>query len=96
MVSSVISGMGIVFESPNKRSEVTYYCLPKAIEALWNGLEKRSLIKTLPGQPILTFALCMGIIAMCYGDGTNPKTLKGLTLKGCRTLWDEYKTKDKC
>lgn len=61
--------------------------MPKAIEALWNYLEKRHLIKTLPAQHILTFALSMGIIALCYGDGTAPKTIKGLTQKGCNTLW---------
>ena len=94
MVSSAISGFGIAFESPLKRSEVTYYCLPKAIEAVWNSLERRGLIKTLPGQPIITFALCMGIIGMCFGDGSQPRTLKGLSLKSSRTLWGEYLTKE--
>jgi hypothetical protein len=94
MVSSAISGFGIAFESPHKRSEVTYYCLPKAIEAVWNSLERRGLIKTLPGQPIITFALCMGIIGMCFGDGSQPRTLKGLSLKSSRTLWGEYLTKE--
>jgi len=89
LFSSVISGAGIVFEAPHKRSEVTYYCLPKAIEAVWNSLERRRIIKSLPGQHIITFAICMGIIGMCFGDGTAPKTLKGVTLGACRTLWDE-------
>jgi hypothetical protein len=31
----------------------------------------------------------MGIIAMCYGDGSNPKTVKGFTLKACKGLWDD-------
>lgn len=31
----------------------------------------------------------MGIIAMCYGDGKNPKTLRGFSLKVCKYLWDE-------
>ena len=48
LLSSLISGFGIVFEAPHKRTEITYYCLPKAIEAFWNILEKRHLIKTLP------------------------------------------------
>ena len=89
LVSSVISGIGIVFEAPHKRSEVTYYCLPKAIEAVWNSLERRRIIKSLPGQHIITFAICMGIIGWCFGDGTAPNTLKGVTLGACRTLWDE-------
>jgi hypothetical protein len=94
MVSSAISGFGIAFESPHKRSEVTYYCLPKAIEAVWNSLERRGLIRTLPGQPIITFALCMGIIGMCFGDGSKPRTLKGLSLKSSRTLWGDYLCKE--
>ena len=37
----------------------------------------------------------MGIIALCYGDGTSPKTIKGLTLKGCKNLWEDSKEKVK-
>jgi hypothetical protein len=32
----------------------------------------------------------MGIIGLHYGDGSDPKTIKGMTLKACNNLW-KYK-----
>lgn len=51
-VACVLPGLGIAFEQPHKRTEITYFCLPKTLEALWNALEKRHLVKTLPGQQV--------------------------------------------
>jgi membrane-bound inhibitor of C-type lysozyme len=85
--AAVFSGFGILFEQAHKRVEITYYCIPKTLEATWNFLEKRNLVKTLPYQEILAFALAMGVIGLNYGDGTDPKTIKGMTLKACNTLW---------
>ena len=34
------------------------------------------------------FALAMGIIAMCFNDGKNPKTIRGITLKTCKSFWE--------
>jgi hypothetical protein len=43
-LSAIFSGLGIAFEQANKRVEITYYCIPKTLEAIWNFLEKRSLV----------------------------------------------------
>jgi hypothetical protein len=35
----------------------------------------------------------MGVIAMCYGDGTKPEVLRGFSLKVFRSLWDDTPVK---
>ena len=47
------SGFGIAFEQPHKRVDITYFCLPKTFEAIWNMLEKRHFVKTLPKQEVI-------------------------------------------
>ena len=84
-----IAGFGIAFEQPHKRSEITYYCMPKTLEAVWNLLEKKNIVRTVPYQSAIIFSLAMGIIAACYGNGSNPKTIKGFTLKACNKLWGD-------
>lgn len=47
-LSVILSGFGIAFEQPHKRVEITLYCIPKTLEAIWNYLEKRNLVMTIP------------------------------------------------
>ena len=89
LITVLFSGFGIAFEQPHKRKEITYYCLPRSLEGLWNFLEKRRIVKTFKYQDIVVFALSMGVIAMCYGDGSKPLVLRGFTLKACKSLWDD-------
>jgi len=35
----------------------------------------------------LIFALATGLLAMCYNEGRNSYTLRGLTAKICKYLW---------
>jgi len=48
LIGTVFSGFGIAFEQAHKRVEILYYCIPKTLEAVWNLLEKRNIVKTLP------------------------------------------------
>ena len=52
-ISCLTSGFGIAFEQPHKRVDITYFCLPKTFEAIWNMLEKRHFVKTLPKQEVI-------------------------------------------
>ena len=93
LISILFSGFGIAFEQPHRRKEITYYCLPRSLEALWNFLEKRKIVKTFKYQDVVIFSLSMGLIAMCYGDGSKPLVLRGFTLKACKSLWDDTPVK---
>lgn len=70
LIGAVFSGFGIAFEQAHKRVEILYYCIPKTLEAVWNLLEKRNIVKTLPLQEITTLAVAIGIIALSYGNGS--------------------------
>ncbi|CDW78917.1 UNKNOWN [Stylonychia lemnae] len=80
--SVLISGFGIIFEQPHKRVEISYYVFPKALESLWNYLERRGLVHIL-------FALAIGMLAMSYGEGKNTKTLRGFSYKACNYMWND-------
>ena len=94
-MACLIPGLSISFEQPHKRTEITYFCLPKTIEALWNLLEKRRIVKTLPHQnvrlltkllQIIVFALALGALAAYFESGEEAK---GYTLKTWMSLWRE-------
>ena len=51
-ICAAVSGFGIAFEQPHKRVDITYFCVPKSLEALWNLLEKRNLVRSIPGQEV--------------------------------------------
>ena len=74
-MACLVSGLGISFEQPHKRTEITYFCLPKSIEAWWNLLEKRGIVKTLPHQNV-RFQLQLRFVDyyICLGSG-GPRSL---------------------
>ena len=47
VVASIVSGFGIVFEQAHRRAELTYYCMPRCLDTIWNWLEKRQIVKTI-------------------------------------------------
>lgn len=73
-MACLISGLGISFEQPHKRTEITYFCLPKSIEAWWNFLEKRKIVKTLPHQNVRFLQLRTVGYCVCLGFG-SPRRL---------------------
>eukprot|EP00347_Sterkiella_histriomuscorum_P018979 403343432 len=88
-ISAAISGLGILFEQPHKRVEITYYTLPKAFESFWNTLERRNYVMNIPYQEYFLFSFAVGIIAMSYNEGINTKTLRGFSQKACKYIWSE-------
>ena len=48
LIASALAGFGIIFEQPHRRVEFTYYCLPKAVEGMWNFMERRKYVKEIP------------------------------------------------
>eukprot|EP00347_Sterkiella_histriomuscorum_P000202 403376789 len=95
ILSSLFAGLGIAFEQAHKRVEITYFCLPRNCENIYNTLDSRNLVLYLPGQDALCFAVAMGMIAMCYSEGKNSFTLRGFTAKACKYLWTDTQSQNK-
>jgi hypothetical protein len=49
VVSVLFGGLGIIFEQPHKRSEISYYVLPRNLENIYNTMNSRNLVGYMPG-----------------------------------------------
>lgn len=64
-----LATFGIAFEQPHRRVDITYYCLPRSLEIVWNMLKNRKLVKhDLPYQNGLLIAFSFAIIAYKYSE----------------------------
>lgn len=64
-----ISTFGIAFEQPHRRVDITYYCMPRSLEVIWNLLKNRKLIKNdIPFQNSFLIAISFAIIAYKYSE----------------------------
>ena len=76
-IACLFPGLSIAFEQPHKRADITYFCLPKTIEAVWNFLEKRNIVRSTQLLEIITFGFSFGILAAINTVGESK--LKGVT-----------------
>ena len=60
------SGLGLLWESHNRRSEIALYFLPRVIESSWGWLKKRNIVTSTPYGEVLLFAFAMAILMYCY------------------------------
>ncbi len=82
-VASLIPGLSIAFEQPQKRAEIIFFCLSKSIEGLINLLDKRGI--SFPQSEGLVFTLAIGLMAAINTVGDTK--LKGVSLKALKSLW---------
>ena len=64
-----LATLGIAWEQPNRRVDITYYIIPRTIEILWNMLKNRRLVKAdFPFQSPILIAIAFGIIAYKFSE----------------------------
>jgi hypothetical protein len=69
LISCGLATLGIAFEQPHRRVDITYYCLPRSLEIVWNLLKNRKLVrKDLPYQNGFLIAISFAIIAYKYSE----------------------------
>lgn len=51
-IVSVISTLGIIWEQPHRRVDITYYVVPRTLEIYWNMLKNRKIVKDFPLQNV--------------------------------------------
>ena len=68
-----IATIGIAFEQPHRRVDITYYCMPRSLEIIWNFLKNRRLIRDLPFQNSLLIAIAFAIIAFKFAEEQQDK-----------------------
>jgi hypothetical protein len=74
LILNSIATLGIAFEQPHRRVDITYYCMPRSIEIVWNLLKNRKLIKNdFPFQNSFLVAISFAIIAYKYSEELEEK-----------------------
>jgi hypothetical protein len=66
MVGCFMSTLGIFFENGQRKSEITMYVLPRAIEGLYDFLNRRKLAPNVPYARYLIFALAIGQLSSIF------------------------------
>jgi hypothetical protein len=56
----------VLIEQPGRRLELGMYCLPRAIESLWNQLVARKYVRVLPFGEAICFSLSTGALMTLY------------------------------
>ncbi|KAJ3210751.1 hypothetical protein HK099_008183 [Clydaea vesicula] len=58
--------MMVLLEAPGRRLELALYCLPRALESLWNCLVKKGVLRNIRNGELIYFSLSMGVIMTLY------------------------------
>ena len=66
ILAGFLSGFGLLWEPPGRRTELALYFLPRFLEALWGFSKKRQWVTPIKHGEIIIFAIAMGIIMYCY------------------------------
>lgn len=104
MLANFMSAAAIAFEQPHRRVDITYYCLPRALEILWNLLKNRKLVRRdPPGLNAILIAVSFAIIAYKFSEEqeTRPSqvrgqrdqgSISGFSLRVATALWGGHHT----
>ncbi|GLD91684.1 hypothetical protein PINS_up000217 [Pythium insidiosum] len=61
-LGGIISGGSLFFEDPKRRFELMLYCVPRAIDIIWQLLKRRGLVRYVRHSEIVLFCLSMSVI----------------------------------
>ena len=65
-VNGLLAGSMVLIEQPGRRLELGMYCLPRAIESLWNGWVSKGYVKDVPYGEAIYFSLSTGVLMSLY------------------------------
>ncbi|KAI8902725.1 hypothetical protein BC833DRAFT_546709 [Globomyces pollinis-pini] len=65
-VNGLVAGSMVMIEQPKRRLELGLYCLPRAIESLWNTFVAQGYVKHLRYGESIYFSLATGVLMTLY------------------------------
>ncbi|KAI8044557.1 transmembrane protein 135-like [Drosophila gunungcola] len=71
----------IAFERPERRAPLAMYVANEGIEALWNMLEARGLVRSIPNGQVLIMGLSVTALMYLYRVGLHKTVAKDATFK---------------
>ena len=66
VLASLISACAILLESPERRTEIILYMVPKFLEGCYNLMKERGFAFGLEYGEVLVFSIAMGVIMFFY------------------------------
>ena len=67
IIGCILSTLGIAWEQPHRRADITYYLIPRVLEIYWNMIKNRNIFKgDIPGQDAILLAIAFGVIAYSF------------------------------
>ena len=87
IIPGFVCAFSILFEPSHRRAELCLYLVPRFIEALWNFLEKRGVVKSFKNGEAVIFALTMSTLMYCYQN--EQQSIKPTYMNIFKVLWGE-------
>lgn len=61
-MGGLMTGLSLFFEDPKRRFELMLYCVPRALDILWQILKRRGLVRYVKHSEVVLFCLSMSLI----------------------------------
>ncbi|BFF89834.1 transmembrane protein 135-like [Drosophila madeirensis] len=84
--SFLASWLSIAIERPERRTPLALYVSNVGIETVWNMLESRGLVRSLPNGQVLIMGLSITVLMYLYRVGLHKTVAKDATFKGLRVI----------
>mmetsp|Transcript_14186 Transcript_14186/g.26693 ORF Transcript_14186/g.26693 Transcript_14186/m.26693 type:complete len:201 (+) Transcript_14186:3549-4151(+) len=82
LTSAVASTLAVPIEAGTRLCEFSMFILPRFLDAVWNYLKRRNIVKSLPGAHLLMFSAAMSAIS--YAHQHEPANIRSLYSKLCQ------------
>ncbi|KAG0220484.1 hypothetical protein BGX31_010982 [Mortierella sp. GBA43] len=66
LLNGLLSGLAVLIEAPGRQMELALYCLPRALETVWNMMLKRGMVRNIANGNIMLFSASMGVLMTLY------------------------------
>ncbi|KAF9353947.1 hypothetical protein BGX34_011290 [Mortierella sp. NVP85] len=64
--NGILSGLAVLIEAPGRQMELALYCLPRALETVWNMMLKRGMVRNIRNGDVMLFSASMGVLMTLY------------------------------
>ncbi|KAF9946965.1 hypothetical protein BGZ65_009250, partial [Modicella reniformis] len=66
LFNGILSGLSVLIEAPGRQMELALYCLPRALETVWNMMLKRGMVRNIRNGDVMLFSASMGVLMTLY------------------------------
>lgn len=78
MYGQLSTGLSLFFEHPKRRFELMLYCVPRALDIVWQALVRRGLVRYVRHSEVALFCLSMAAIMASPAAHFKPTYLRAL------------------